>query len=126
GIQQFTEQAKWNLIAAHDAIIEKCVKQTHFANRHRREPPIVRGRLQISAWNLSVRNYLLHNNKYTIGLELPPELMACWIHPMFHMKLIHSYFENDDKQFLNREVSALYKLGANDEQEWFINEIIGH
>ncbi|KIJ31063.1 hypothetical protein M422DRAFT_267272 [Sphaerobolus stellatus SS14] len=25
-----------------------------------------------------------------------------------------------------KKVSALYKLGGNDEQEWFINKIIGH
>ncbi|KIJ22944.1 hypothetical protein M422DRAFT_96230, partial [Sphaerobolus stellatus SS14] len=58
GIQQFAEQVKWNLIAAHDAIIEKCdrVALTHFANRHRREPPIykVDDLVYLSMANLSM------------------------------------------------------------------------
>ncbi|KIJ26307.1 hypothetical protein M422DRAFT_192411, partial [Sphaerobolus stellatus SS14] len=115
------EQAKWNLIAAHDAIIEKCVEQTHFANRHRREPPIYKVDDLVY---LSMAN--LNNNKSTVGLELPPELLARGIHPMFCMKLIHSHIENDDEQFPNREVSTLYELGASNKQEWFIDEIIGH
>ncbi|KIJ40444.1 hypothetical protein M422DRAFT_173855 [Sphaerobolus stellatus SS14] len=121
GIQQFTEQAKWNLIAAHDAIIEKCIEQTHFANRHRREPPIykVNDLIYLSTANLN-------NERSTVGLELPPELLVHWIHLMFHMKLIRSHIENDDECFPNREVSALYELGMNDEQEWFVDEIIGH
>ncbi|KIJ35472.1 hypothetical protein M422DRAFT_180707, partial [Sphaerobolus stellatus SS14] len=67
-------------------------------------------------------------DKSTVGLELPPELLAHQIHPMFHMKLIHSHIRqfNNDEHFPNREMSTLYKLGANNEQEWFINEIIGH
>ncbi|KIJ50632.1 hypothetical protein M422DRAFT_245266 [Sphaerobolus stellatus SS14] len=125
GIQQFAEQAKWNLIAAHDAIIEKHVEQMHFANRHRREPPIykVDDLVYLSTANLILR---VDNNKSTIGLELPPELVKCQIHPTFHMKLIRSHIENDDEHFPNREVNALYELGASDEQEWFIDEIIGH
>jgi len=32
GIKQFAQQALWNLTAAHDAIIESRVMQTHHAN----------------------------------------------------------------------------------------------
>ena len=42
------------------------------------------------------------------------------------MKLIRSHVTNDDERFPNREVNALYELGTNDEQEWFVDEIIGH
>ncbi|KIJ32513.1 hypothetical protein M422DRAFT_133914, partial [Sphaerobolus stellatus SS14] len=119
GIQQFAEQAKWNLIAAHDTIIEKHVEQTHFANRHKREPPIYK------ADDLVLR---VDNNKSTVGLELPPELIKHWIHPTFPMKLILAspVVTNNDEHFPNREVNALYELGTNDEQEWFVDEIIGH
>ena len=34
GICQFTEQALWNVTAAHDAIIAAHVMQTHHTNRH--------------------------------------------------------------------------------------------
>ncbi|KIJ42720.1 hypothetical protein M422DRAFT_170874 [Sphaerobolus stellatus SS14] len=129
GIQQFAEQAKWNLIATHDAIIEKCFEQMHFANRHRREPPIykVDDLIHLSMANLRPYKVLkVDNNKSTIGPELPPELLAHQIHPTFHMKLICSHIENNDEQFPNREVSTLYELGVSEEQEWFIDEIIGH
>ncbi|KIJ43419.1 hypothetical protein M422DRAFT_253300 [Sphaerobolus stellatus SS14] len=107
GIQQFTEQVKWNLIAAHDAIIEKCVEQTHFANRHRREPPIykVDDLVYLSTANLRPYKVLkVDNNKSTVDLELPPELLAHRIHPTFHMKLIHSHIKNDNEHFPNREI----------------------
>ena len=39
GVRQFAEQARWNIIAAHDTIIEKRVEQTHYANQHRSKPP---------------------------------------------------------------------------------------
>ena len=35
GIRQFVEQALWNVMAAHDAIIAARVMQMHHANRHR-------------------------------------------------------------------------------------------
>ena len=31
---QFAEQALWNVMAAHDAIIAACVMETHHMNRH--------------------------------------------------------------------------------------------
>ena len=34
GIKQFAEQAVWNLIDAHDAILEHRVAQTHYSNKH--------------------------------------------------------------------------------------------
>jgi len=33
GVKQFSQQAQWNLMAAHDAIIKRCIVQTFHANR---------------------------------------------------------------------------------------------
>ena len=33
GVKHFTQQARWNLMAAHDTIIEKCVMQISHTNR---------------------------------------------------------------------------------------------
>jgi len=33
GVRQFTQQAQWNLMMAHDAIIERRIMQAHHANR---------------------------------------------------------------------------------------------
>ncbi|KIJ28538.1 hypothetical protein M422DRAFT_270140 [Sphaerobolus stellatus SS14] len=69
---------------------------------------------------------VVDNNRSTVGLELPPELIKRRIHLTFYMKLIRSHIENDDECFPNREVNALYELGKSDKSEWFVNEIIGH
>ena len=34
GIKQFAQQALWNLIDAHDTILEHRVAQTHYSNKH--------------------------------------------------------------------------------------------
>ena len=36
GVKQFTQQALWNIINTHDAILEHRVMQTHYSNKHRR------------------------------------------------------------------------------------------
>ena len=33
---------------------------------------------------------------------------------------------NDDEQFPNHKAKAFYDFGQDDEQEWFVNEIIDH
>ncbi|KIJ42732.1 hypothetical protein M422DRAFT_170852, partial [Sphaerobolus stellatus SS14] len=119
----FAEQAKWNLRAAHDAIIKKCVEQMHFANRHRREPPIYKVDDLIY---LSMANLNMPKGQSTISLELPPKLIACWTHPMLHMKLVCSHVENNDEYFPNKEADTFYELGMKNKQEWFIDEIISH
>jgi hypothetical protein len=35
GVKQFAQQVLWNLMVAHDAIIEYCVMQMHHANKRR-------------------------------------------------------------------------------------------
>jgi hypothetical protein len=40
GVQAFARQARSNLMAAHDTIIEQHVKQTHNANKSRRDTPL--------------------------------------------------------------------------------------
>ena len=36
GVKQFAQQALWNLIDAHDAILEHGVMQMHYSNKHRK------------------------------------------------------------------------------------------
>ncbi|KIJ38358.1 hypothetical protein M422DRAFT_259011 [Sphaerobolus stellatus SS14] len=60
------------------------------------------------------------NDKSTVGLELPPELLAPQIYLTFHMKLICSHIEKDDEHFPNREVSA---LKINFQVKWTLDDI---
>ena len=34
GVKQFAQQAVWNLLDAHDAILEHRIEQTHYSNKH--------------------------------------------------------------------------------------------
>ena len=34
GVKQFTQQAVWNLLDAHDTILEHSKEQTHYSNKH--------------------------------------------------------------------------------------------
>ena len=34
GVKQFAQQAMWNLLDAHNAILEHRIEQTHYSNKH--------------------------------------------------------------------------------------------
>ena len=34
GVKQFKQQAVWNLLDVHDAILEHIIGQTHYSNKH--------------------------------------------------------------------------------------------
>ena len=34
GVKQFTQQAVWNLLDVHDAILEHRIEQMHYSNKH--------------------------------------------------------------------------------------------
>ena len=34
GVKQFAQQAVWNLLDAHDTILEHRIEQTHYSNKH--------------------------------------------------------------------------------------------
>ena len=117
GVKQFAQQVLYNLMVAHDTIIESHVVQTHHANsqRHQGEeyPP---GRL--SMVSLSTKNLALpkgrarkllpryigpykvveaHTATLTVTLELPPELVSRRVHPTFHVSLIWAHVANDNE-----------------------------
>ena len=46
--------------------------------------------------------------------------------PTFHTSLVRPSVPNDEVQFPKREAKSFYDFGNNDDQEWFINEIIAH
>ena len=56
GVHQFTEQALWNVMAAHDAIIAARVMQTHHANRHQQtgDAFVPGNRVYLSTKNLAL------------------------------------------------------------------------
>ena len=94
GVKQFTQQALWNLVMAHDAIIKHHVMQAHHTNWHRQpsEDFSLGDLVYLSTKNLSLpkgrAKKLLpkfigpykvveaHTSASTVTLDLPPELAA--------------------------------------------------
>ena len=144
GIQAFARQARWNLMIAHDAIIEKRIGQIHEANKRRRESPLynVGDLVYLSTKNLNfpkgrarklVPRFLgpykvvdVHNESSNVTLDLPEDLKKRKVHPTFHTSLIRQHVPNDDNRFPRRDTHVEYDMGENDETEWFVEEIIGH
>ena len=117
GVQQFTEQAQSNLLAAHNAILENCILQMFHANRKCRADPNYK---QDDFVYLSTKNLTLpkgrtrklvpkfigpykvleaHNQASTVTLKLPPELTSRCITPTFHTSLVRPFVPNDEVQF---------------------------
>ena len=68
----------------------------------------------------------MDNSKSTVHLELPDELKQRHIHLTFHTNLIRPHVANDDIRFPNREAQYHYELGHSQDDEWFVDKIIGH
>jgi len=144
GIKSFAEAALQNLVDVHDAIIEACVFQMSCVNAHRRtEPEIVEGSLvYLSTKNLNLlkgraRKLCLKfvgpwkvlrvwPDTSTYKLDLPTALREHRIDPIFHISLLRPYNVSNDTLFPNRIQTEPYNFRAEDDQEWFVDEIIGH
>jgi len=144
GIKSFVEAALQNLADAHDAIIEARVFQTSHVNACRRtEPEIVEGSLvYLSTKNLNLPKGRARKlcpkfvgpwkvlrawpDTSTYKLDLPTALRERRIHPIFHISLLRPYNTSNDTLFPNRIQPKPYNFGAEDDQKWFVDEIIGH
>ena len=144
GIKAFALSALEKLADAHDAIIEARAFQTRAANKKRGpEPQIAVGDLVY----LSTKNLNIPKNrarklcpKYigpykvaearpdtsTYTLELPAALRERRILSTFHVSLLKPYHASSDAMFPNRLQPEPYDFGSQDDQEWFVDEIIGH
>jgi hypothetical protein len=144
GVKEFAQRARANLEMAHDAIIEARVTATYHANRHRSEEvPYQEGDLAyLSTANLNLpkrrarklapkfigpfRVLQAFPDSSNYILELSPELVARRIHPKFHGSLLRPHEPNDEITFPSRESKHFYDFGMPDDDEWFVDEIIGH
>ena len=144
GVKQFTQQALWNLIDVHDIILEHRVMQMHYSNKHQKPSVIYHENdmVYLSTKNLVLcrgqarklmprflgpyRILKVINDLSNITLKLPPELKDRRSSPTFHTNLVRPYVKNNDILFPKRETKVYYDFGNNDEQEWFINEILAH
>jgi hypothetical protein len=59
-------------------------------------------------------------------IDLPSELKAQRIHPLFHVGRLCPFIKNDDKIFPKREVRAFYDFGNAEDKEWLVDDIVAH
>jgi hypothetical protein len=129
---------------AHDAIIEARIHSTYQANKHRsEEKPFEVGDLAyLSTANLNLpkrrarklapkyigpfRVTKAFPNSSNYELELSEELVARHIHPCFHVSLLRPFEPNDDTLFPGCESKRFYNFRMPDNDEWLIDEIMGH
>lgn len=144
GVKHFVERALQNLADAHDAIIESRVRQTHHANNRRRDDDkFQKGDLvYVSTSDLSLPKgragkllpkYIgpfkileAHSSTSSYRVELPARLRARRLHDRFHRSKLRPHLANDDALFPHREAIPSYDFGTPDDQEWLVEEIIGH
>ena len=106
GVKQFTQQAVWNLMDAHDAILEHRIGQMHYSNKCHQ--PTVKYQINDLVY-LSTKNSTLPkhraqklmpkfigpykilkvmNKSSNVTLELPQEFKDRKINPTFHTNLV--------------------------------------
>ncbi|CAD6961545.1 unnamed protein product [Tilletia controversa] len=144
GVRQYHDRIKLNMMSAHDSIIAARTRQTTQANKRRSvTPPYQVGEMVY----LSTKNLKLPSGRASkllpryIGpykitrcfterdaftLELPKELAERRIHPTFHSSLLKPHVPNDDNLFPGRDPRVFYDFGAKEDEEWSVDDILGH
>jgi len=142
GVHAFAQKMKDAIMKAHDAILEKRVKQTRLANKSRKPAVFSEGdNVYLSTKNLKLPKGKSRKlvPKYigpykiakelvmgtTYRLELPAELKARGIHNAFHASLLRIHVPNCDTRFPGRQFDQLAAFGAADE-EWEVQKIANH
>ena len=144
GVREFADQVMENLGRTHDALIASRINQTFHANSKRRtgDEFEVDNLIYLSTEHLNLpkgraRKLLpkyigpykvLEANPATSNyvLDLPAELVACRIHPTFHVSKLRAHHANDDVSFPGREVNVFYDFGQPADQEWQVMDLMGH
>ena len=106
GVKQFAQQALWNLLDAHNAILEHRVAQTHYSNKHLNPSvqyhpnnmvyllmknltlPKGRARKLMPRFIGPYKVLKLMNDSLNAMIELPQELKDRRISPTFHTNLV--------------------------------------
>ena len=107
GVKQFAQQAVWNLLDAHDTILEHRIGQMHYSNKCHK--PSVEYQINDLVY-LSIKSLALPKHR-------EQKLMPKFIGP---------YIKNNDILFLKRDTKVYYNFENNEDQEWLVEEILAH
>ena len=134
----------WNLLDAHDAILEHRIEQTHYSNKHHK-PSIkyqINDLVYLLTKNLTFPKHRAQkfmpkfigpykilkvmNKSLNVMLELPQEIKDRKINLTFHTNLVQPYIKNNDILFPKRDTKVFYDFGNDEDQEWLIEEMLAH
>ena len=59
-------------------------------------------------------------------LELPSEMKSRHIRNRFHADRLRPFLENDETSFPGREAKFYYDYGVPEDEEWYVDAIVGH
>lgn len=144
GVNQLIDDSLVRLNAAHDAIIESRVFQTHHANKHRSPDPTIKvgDKVYISTKDMnlpkgrarklmpkfigpySISKVIPESSNYVV--ELPPQLVTRRLHNKFHVSKLRPHTHNDDERFPGREIASYYDFGEDPDVEWNVSKITSH
>ncbi|QRV96035.1 Pol polyprotein/retrotransposon [Ceratobasidium sp. AG-Ba] len=116
GVREHVERIKSAIMTAHDAIIDARAKMIKQANKHRRPATIKEGDLvYVSTQNMRLPKGQARKlaPKYvgpypvarvisegaSFEVDLPKEMRARGIHPVFHASLLRMHIPTDDRKF---------------------------
>ena len=135
GVKQFAQQAVWNLLDAHDAILEHRIEQMHYSNK-RHKPGIkyqINDLVYLSTKNLTLPKHRARklmpkfigpykilnamNESSNVTLKLSQEFKDRKINPTFHTNLGRPYIKNNDILFPKRAPKVFYDFGNEEDQE---------
>ena len=134
----------WNLLDAHDAILEHRIEQMHYSNK-RCKPGIeyqINYLVYLLTKNLALPKHRVQklmpkfigpykilkamNDSSNIMLELPQEFKDRKINPTFRTNLVRPYITHNDILFPKRDTKVYYDFGNDKDQEWLVEEILAH
>ncbi|QRV92243.1 Transposon Ty3-I Gag-Pol polyprotein [Ceratobasidium sp. AG-Ba] len=142
GVRTYLIRQREALMRAHDAMIAARVRQTEQANKHRKAAEFKVGDLvYLSSKNMRLPAKFSRKltPKYigphriiqevtegtTYKIELPTELKARGIHPVFHVSLLRIHVPNNDQKFPGRSGEQIVSL-EKEPKEWAVDRIVTH
>ena len=150
-VKAFADQARDNLLMAHDAIIVARAHQSHPANKRQRDEQVVHGSidpikegdlLYLSTTDLNLpkgrakkllprfigpyKVLRAHPETSNYTLDLPEDLRRRKVHATFHISWLCRHEASDDALFPHRDTQVFYDLGTPNETEWLVDEITAH
>ncbi|QRV96227.1 Transposon Ty3-I Gag-Pol polyprotein [Ceratobasidium sp. AG-Ba] len=142
GVRKFLNRQREALMRAHDAIIASRVRQTEQANKHRKPADFKVGDLvYLSSKNMRLpprfsrkltpkyigphRIIQVVTEGASYKIELPRELSARGISPVFHALNLRIHVPNDDRKFPGRSGEQIIALDK-EPKEWAVDKILTH